>query len=58
MQHCVPLWSTALDRIFGIQLLHFFMIRKVVENEDSIVIDATDVFKYIISNISYINDCS
>ena len=34
------------------------MVRNVVENEDSIVIDVTDLIKYIISNISSINVCS
>ena len=41
---------------FGTQLYClFFMVRNVVENEDSIVID---VIKYIISNISFISVCS
>ena len=39
-------------------LLHFFMVRNVVESEDSIVIDVIDVIKYIISNIFFINVCS
>ena len=59
MQHCAPLWWTASDRIlWNTTLLHVFMVRNVVENEDSIVIDVIDVIKYIISNISFINVCS
>ena len=46
MQHCAPLWRTAPDRIlWNTILLHFFMVRNVVENEDSIIIDVIDVIK-------------
>ena len=37
---------------------HFFMVRNVIENEDSIVVNLTDVIKYIISNIYLRNVCN
>ena len=45
IQHCAPLWWTALDRIlWNTTLLHFFMFNIIY-----------DIIKYIISNISFIN---
>ena len=34
------------------------MVRNVIENEDSIVVNLTDVIKYIISNIYLRNVCN
>ena len=59
MQHCAPFRYTAPGRMLWDRTLFlFFMVRKVVENKDSIVIDVNDVIKYNINNISFINVCS
>ena len=59
MQYYATLWCTApFNILWNTTLLHFCMVRNFIENEDSIVIDVTDVIKYIISNIYFINICS
>ena len=45
-------YGALLPIAWNTTLLNFFEVRNVIENGDSIVIDVTDVIKYIISNIS------